>query len=257
MDRFVFTATTGRSGTKTLARLFSAVPGCVALHEPYPIMNGAILQAAATGDAALVERAYRQVKSINILRSALGQRYYVEANHLFVKTFIGQVIEDFGARMAIVHLVRPPIEVAMSIFRLQDPPGTPQGNEWWLDYRAPANLIRIADVLDADPQFSHPFHKALWYWHEVEARIGQWRARRPEVHWLRFETGWFNDADRVFALLDELGMACERPAIAALVGTREHAREFHKEREALPEDEAQEMLARFRTLLAGRGISVP
>ena len=36
---FAFVASTGRSGTTTLARLFEDLPSCVALHEPYPAMK--------------------------------------------------------------------------------------------------------------------------------------------------------------------------------------------------------------------------
>jgi hypothetical protein len=39
VERLVFTATTGRSGTLTLAGIFARIPGCRALHEPYPIIN--------------------------------------------------------------------------------------------------------------------------------------------------------------------------------------------------------------------------
>jgi hypothetical protein len=66
LERVIFTATTGRSGTLTLSRLFSAVRGCIALHEPHPVMNGAVLRAASFGDAALVDRVYRQIKAVNI-----------------------------------------------------------------------------------------------------------------------------------------------------------------------------------------------
>src|SRR5579871_2289503 len=129
VKRFIFTATTGRSGTLTLSELFSStVPDCVSLHEPYPIMNEDVLRAASYGDEAEVDRVYSRVKSINILRAALGRRYYLEANHLLVKTFLGQAYAEFGRRMAVIHLVRDPIEVAMSIYCLQHLPGTPYGN---------------------------------------------------------------------------------------------------------------------------------
>jgi hypothetical protein len=243
LEKLIFTATTGRSGTLTLARLFSAVPGCVAVHEGHPIMHGPVLRAASYGDRRLVDQVYRRVKSVNILRAAAGNRYYVEANHLFIKTFIGNAIEDFGERVAIIHLFRPAVEVAKSIYCLRDYPGTERGNYWWLDYRAPTNLISIAHLLDAEGEFSHPFYRALWYWHEVEARIAAWRTRVPAINIARFETHWFNDASRVFALLDTLGVEYDRPTIAAMVGRREHLKE-HQKIDAAPHDEQAERMAR-------------
>ena len=35
---FIFVATTGRSGSQSLAKIFNAVDDAVCFHEPYPIM---------------------------------------------------------------------------------------------------------------------------------------------------------------------------------------------------------------------------
>jgi hypothetical protein len=257
LERVIFTATTGRSGTLTLSKLFSTVPACIAMHEAPPIMNGPVLEAANFGNVALLERVYRQIKSINILRASIGYRYYMEANHLFVKTFIQQAVQDFGDRLAVIHLVRDPIEVATSIFRLQDYPGTERGNYWWLDYRAPSNLLQIADVLDSDSDFSHPFYRALWYWHEVEARIAAMRAQMPTLKVCRFETNWLNNVSKVYALFDELHVEYDKFLLAARVGIREHDKEDEKTGPALARGRAQEMLSEFRALLGQRGFDLP
>jgi hypothetical protein len=252
LERLVFTATTGRSGTLTLTKLFAAVPGCRAAHEPYPIMNGPVLRAASYGDSALVDRVYNRIKSVNIRRAAVGYRYYFEANHLFIKTFALNAIADFGPRVAVVHLVRPAVDVANSIYQLGDYPSTEQGNFWWLDFRAPTNLLAMADILESDPEFSHPFYKALWYWHEVEARIAAWRASMPAVRVIDFETGWLNDLGRVCSLLEELGIRYERSRLEPLVGAREHTKDQQKICAALQPEEAQEKAARFRQFLEDR-----
>jgi hypothetical protein len=257
LERVIFTATTGRSGTLTLAKLFATVPTCVAVHEAPPVMNGPVLEAANFGNVALLERVYRQIKSINILRASIGYRYYMEANHLFVKTFIQQAVQDFGDRIAVIHLVRDPIEVATSIFRLEDYPGTERGNYWWLDYRAPSNLIQIADDLDSAGAFSHPFFRALWYWHEVEARIAAMRAQMPSLKVCRFETNWLNNVARVYELFDDLGLEYDKLLLAAKVGIREHDKAEEKTGPALARGRAQEMLLQFRHLLADRCFAMP
>jgi hypothetical protein len=257
LQKVIFTATTGRSGTLTLAKLFSTVEGCIALHEPPPVMNGPVLEAANSGNVALIDRVYRQIKSVNILRAAVGHRYYMEANHLFIKTFYDHAMRDFGDRLAVIHLVRPPIEVATSIYRLEDYPGTERGNFWWLDYRAPSNLIKIADLLDWDVEFSHPYYKALWYWHEVELRISAWSAQMPSLKIVRFETDWLNDATRVFELLDGLGMEYDKSRVEARIGIREHEKVEQKLRPALLSGETQIMLDLFREMLSVRGFSSP
>jgi hypothetical protein len=256
VERFIFTATTGRSGTTTLARLFAGMPDCRAVHEPYPIMNGEVLRAASYGDANAVDRFYSPFKSINIVRAAAGHRFYLEANHLFIKTFVEQAARDFGPRLAVIHLARPPIEVAMSMYRLQGLPGTESGNRWWFDYRAPLHHIRIPDALEAG-EFSHPFYKALWYWFEVEARVAEWRRRLPTVPFIRFETQWLNDPERVFALTNELGIAVDRRKVDELVGMKENVREHHKQIAPLSGEEALRMLRRFEGLLDRAGLAHP
>jgi hypothetical protein len=257
LERLIFTATTGRSGTLTLARLFAAVPGCRAEHEAHPVMNGAVLRAASYGDTALVDRVYRRVKAVNIRRAALGHRYYFEANHLFIKTFAHNAVTDFGRRIAVVHLVRPAVEVANSIYQLRDYPSTERGNYWWLDLRAPTNLLAMADILESDPEFSHPFYKALWYWHEVEARIAAWRASMPAVRVIDFETGWLNDLGRVCSLLDALGVRYETALLAPVIGAKEHTKAHQKIGAMLPAQEAEQKAVRFGELLEQLGTQAP
>ena len=257
LKKLIFTATTGRSGTKSLAKVFSAIPGCIALHEPHPIMNGEVLEAASYGAIKYVDRIYRRRKSIVIRRAAVGYRYYFEANHLFIKTFAQQVVDDFGDRVSVIHLIRPPLEVAMSIFQLQDYPGTKAGNYWWLDYRAPSNRIRIMDLLDSHKEFSHPFYKALWYWFEIEERIAEWQKRLPSIPFLKFETNWLAKAERVFELLDRLKIEYEKSAIEAMIGTKENSREDEKRVAPLARFDSERMLRLFQEALMERGVALP
>jgi hypothetical protein len=216
-------------------------------------MSGTVLHAASYGDAKFARKAFRRVKAVNILRAAAGHRFYFEANHCFVKSFAELAAEEFGDRLAVVHLVRPAVEVAMSIFRLREEPGTEVGNFWWLDYRAPCNMIRIADLLDSGRSLSHPFYKALWYWHEIEARVVALRAALPGLEIIRFETAALDDTDKVLSLFADLGLPCDASRIEPLIGRVSNQREEQKSLAALPLEDAESMLLHFREVLARTG----
>ncbi len=171
-----------------------------------------------------------------------------------IKTFIQHAIEDFGDRMVVIHLVRSPIEVAMSLFRLQHYPGTEIGNDWFLDYWAPTNLIKVADLLDASAEFSHPFYKALWYWYEIEMRILAWRTRYPSLKIIRFETDWFNDKSRIIEFFEKLGIDYDKSRIDTMVGRKENLKKDLKHIAPVPREQARQMLFRFQELLTRRGV---
>jgi hypothetical protein len=256
VEKFIFTATSGRSGTMSLQKAFEAVPDCLTLHEPHPFMNGPVLQAASEGRDRFVDRYCRQVKLIHIRRAAVGYRYYLESNHNFIKTFARQAVEEFGNRIAVIHLVRSPLDVAMSIYRLQHYPGTRTGDAWFLDHRAPANLLQMSEVLDSDPEFSHAYYKALWYWYEVELRIAKWRAQMPFVKVVRFDTENFNNKDRLIQLFNDIGVRYDESRLESVIGLKENVRTHHKSLAAIPADQAAGMLRKFQRLLADRGVDL-
>lgn len=254
---FIFVATTGRSGTLTLVDIFNRVANCSAYHEPYPGMHDRILRAASYGDEQQVDHFYKIRKSVNIRRDAVGSEYYLEANHLFIKSFIKQAVNDFGERLKVIHLVRDPAKVANSIYSLQDQPGTEEGNRWWLDYHAPTNLIPMAEVLDGDSEFNHPFYKALWYWFETEARIALWKQRLPDVPFVFFKTEDFSDEARLSQLFRSLDIPVPEDFASQVNSTKSHGRSYHKIEAPLSEETTRDMLHGFKALLIEKKMPIP
>lgn len=257
LKSLIFVATTGRSGTLTLVDIFNQLENCVALHEPYPAMHDNILHAAAYGNESAVEEFYKIRKSVNIRREAIGKEYYLEANHLFIKTFIEYAVEDFGDKIKVLHLVRNPTKVANSIYALQDQPGTIEGNRWWLDYRAPTNLISIADALDNDSEFKHPYYKALWYWFETESRVAAWQKKLPNIPFIFFKTESFNDTAKLATLFKQLDIPVPDNFVENVVNLRSHARSHQKKVPPLPDEQTQKMLHNFISFLKDNQISIP
>lgn len=256
VKNFIFVATTGRSGTLTLVDIFSRIANCTALHEPYPAMNGNILRAASYGDEQHVDQFYKVRKSVNIRRAALGSETYLEANHLFIKTFVKHAAIDFRERLKVIHLVRDPAKVANSIYSLQDLPGTKEGNRWWLDYRAPTNLIPISEILDGDSEFGQPFYKALWYWFETEARIAKWQQLIPEVPFVFFKAEDFSDETRLNRLFLSLEMSVPENFAREVCNTKSHTRSHQKMVPPFPEETARGMVQAFKALLIEKNFSI-
>lgn len=253
LKKIIFVATTGRSGTMTLADILNHIPVSKAEHEAYPIMFDDVLKAKCAGNEAYVHAEYWQKKSINIRRNAAGFDYYCDANHLFIKTYIEYAVEDFGDKVAVIHLVRDAVKVANSIYALQDYPGTEEGNKWWLDYTSASNHIRIAELLDNDPEFKHPFYKGLWYWYEMEARIAHWRQALPNIQFVDFRTEDFNDPQKTFKLLNDLGIAFDEAQLLAKISTQANTREHQKVSNPLPVEQAAAMNEQFKRLLISKG----
>lgn len=254
LEKVVFVATTGRTGTMTLARLFDALDGVVAYHEPFPIMNGRVLASASDGEAEYCARAYRTMKSVHIRRLAAGARYYVEANHLFIKTFADHALDEFGSKMGVIHLVRDPVEVANSMYQLEwSDVGTFQGDYWWLDFRAPTNIIDIREDLEDGARFGDPFSRSLWYWYEVEARVRAWRAAHPSVPVVDIRTNQLSDPEAVVIMLRALGIEYDRKQVEQVCGQRFHRKLRLKSRPPLDMEVARSRHEEFLTLLARKG----
>lgn len=258
LERTVFVATTGRSGTMTFAHICDQLDDVVALHEPHPIMNREVLQLANAGDWDPVRRYYDCIKSVNIRRAAGGARYYVEANHLFIKTFADLALADLGRRVAVVHLVRPPEQVARSMYQIRESEiGSAEGNGWWLDIRAPTNLIDLRVELADDGEYAHPYYRMLWYWYEIEARIDAWRYRNPHVPFAELATEDLSDPVALGAALDAVGLEHDSTQLGEACGLSLHQKAEEKARAPLESEVADAMHRRFLDLLDAKGHSPP
>jgi hypothetical protein len=251
VERFIFCATTGRSGTESLSAVLAAGQGVVSTHEPFPIMNSHILRAAAAGRAKPVRFAWSCLKLPTILRGARGHRVYAETNHQFVKVFADLAYEEFGPRLAVIHLVRDRLAVARSLYELGMIPGTPVGSRWLLDPAAPTNIVPFSIV--AERGLSHPFHRCLWYCLETEARADAARRRlAPGCTWVDIDIEMLNSKEGLERLDQALDLRMARNS-SELAGQRfNRKRKSVRERRRLPADEAGKLYQQFLDAFEGR-----
>lgn len=257
LEMLIFVATPGRSATATLSHIFKEVDGCSSHHEPHPDMHGKVMINLNNGNDELARFYYKYIKSINIRRLAKEHKYYVETNHMFIKTFIDYVVEDFPQKVKVIHLVRDSIKVAESITRLNQSPGSKIGNTWWLDYHAPQNIIKVADVLDRDEKFNSDFYKSLWYWYEIEARVSFWRKKLSHVPFFDFNVKDINDGNKIIVLLDNLGIKYDKERILRVASTRINIRDHSKIQPPIDKDGAKKMNKKFQEMLISKGYVIP
>jgi hypothetical protein len=248
VEAYVFSATTGRSGSMTLANVLESLQDAVVYHEPDPIMHSRHL--SGPDRLASLDDLFWRRKRIAVHRAARGHRYYVETNHQFIKGFAEQAAAWFGDRLRVVHLRRDPVSVAASFYRMSSIPGRPRrGSLWLLDPRSDDNLIQLGEILFGDGEFGHDYYKCLWYWYETEARVRHFRDCHPRVPVQTIGTSDLNDLLKVRGLLQGLGLAYDEAALSRRIGQR-HNEKSHDVQNILPREEAERMTARFRELLS-------
>lgn len=115
-EHFVFTLTSGRSGTLTLSEMLKQnTQDCLVVHEPYlkmgnPTMFGLPTYDQATGNLEALKRVVlRKSETIKAYRESI----YVESSHAFLKSY-WNVAPEFFPGMKVLHLIRNPLEVARS-----------------------------------------------------------------------------------------------------------------------------------------------
>lgn len=235
---YIFVATTGRSGSNSLAKIFDAVDDGVCFHEPHPIMYDDFSGSSDKG--RYFDRLF-EIKKVYIKRAARLHRYYIETNHQFIKNFAQRTVAAFGEKIKIIHLVRSPIEVAMSFYRINSIPGkSARGQLYLLDPAADNNILDLRDTLFNNKSFSHDLYKCFWYWYEIEARIVALNNLYSTVPLFRLETLDLNNYAPLERMFHTLDISFSPDKLESLVGSKENAKLDQKSRK-LDSDEAADM----------------
>lgn len=257
LKKVVFCATTGRSGTDHVARVLDSHSGIVARHEPNPSFFGLPNIAANEGDDSICRELWLREKRSQVVRAAVdtGSQYYVETNHLFLKTFADCAVREFKGRIMVLHIRRSPVGVANSLYQLKHQPGTGTGYRWYCDFASPGNLLQIDRHLRPYGDFHHDFYAALWYWFELEARVDRFRSLYPSVPVFTLPFDRISDPAAYEELLAWIGISGAVDEDEC--GRRVNVKPAEKLRGAIPKREASSMYEQFISLLAEENLKLP
>jgi hypothetical protein len=220
VKNFIFVATTGRSGSKTLYQLCRSIPKCAAFHEPMPEMNADILYSFNNYEEHIMLHYFKSFKLPAIYKASLHQNWYVETNHTFIKCFSDAAVKEFGNRLKVIHLVRDRHEVAKSWLHRGSIPGTGRKGAWLIDPYAPRNLIKFDKIVTQNSHFAHDYFKCLWYWYEIEARTKKFILSYPQISIYHLQTRDLNNLDILSPIFNDLFFGFNQEILTKQVGLR-------------------------------------
>jgi len=208
---FVFTLTTGRSGTLYLAQLLQQnLPDAECYHEivgwdRFGVDTPDLSHMTLFNSQGNVEsvQAFWRAKLARI--AATRRRFYVETSHLLMKAGLVENLAPLMAKGA-VHLVALERDILATILSFRRRLDFVNKGNWWLWYldpEYPRNLVP-ADLADEGIN-----GLCLWYILEIRARAARYEkllAGTPNLVFHRFDLAELRSAEGVSRLLAELGV---------------------------------------------------
>jgi len=216
---YIFVATTGRSGSNSLNKIFDQIQGVASFHEPYPVM--------LNHDGPLNERKeyfatlFKRKKTIYIKKECLGKNIYFESNHMFIKNFSDLIIGEFSDKVKVIYLIREPILVARSFLSINSIPGDKgTGKDFLIAPNSEENLISLENVVLPEDKVEYQFCLCLWYWFEIQARAIYFQQKFPTVPFISITTEELNNKESLQELFLKLGIEINSQILDSAVGTK-------------------------------------
>lgn len=162
--RYIFTITTGRSGTAYLAYLLGLLKNVSSVHEPELDYVHSLRHVQYDPDVA---KWFLTAQKLPAMSKIPVKHIYAETSHLFCKGYLTAWLDLDGLPVPdIILLNRNFRQVALSMLRLGTIPGrTESGLTWYLGPECPSCLTALAD----HGQLTD-YQLCYWYCLEIEAR---------------------------------------------------------------------------------------
>ena len=163
--RFIFTVTTGRSGTGFLSYILGHFNDTVSVHEPEPPYDECMRIVQSEPQLATDFLLNRKLPAIS--KAAARAQIYIETSHVFCKGFLEPWLHlpDIPVPDLII-LDRDIRKVALSLFTLQTIPGrTDTGLRWYL---SPSDETCLTSIHNWETL--NDYQLCYWYCLEIEER---------------------------------------------------------------------------------------
>ena len=221
-ERLLFTLTSGRSGTSSLAKLLTAnLPGAECHHEilgwdRFGLDSPDISQMTlfnSQGNVPQVRDFWRR-KSARIL--ACAAPLYAETSHVLMKAGLLENLDLFDGvgEIHFVALERDLFDTLISFRNRYDFTNKSMWWLWYLDPRYPRNIVDSQQLAELGIN-----GVCLWYLFEIRARAAYYQILfedQPRLHFHRLALADLNDRDRLAGLLHALGSPLAADAVTLL-----------------------------------------
>jgi hypothetical protein len=215
MTNFVFTMTTGRSGTLYLAQLLlQNLPDAECYHEivgwdRFGVDTPDVSHMTLFNSQGNVEKVQAFWRSKLTRVAATPRQFYVETSHLLMKAGLIENLAPLTAKgtVHLIALARDTYATIMSFRKRLDFVNKGNWWLWYLDPDYPMNLVSSPALIDAGIN-----GLCLWYILEIRARAAYYErlmAGRSNVVFHRFNLEELRAAEGVSRLLKALGVPRE------------------------------------------------
>ncbi len=229
MVKYIFTISTGRTGTKYLAKILNLASDIVALHEPAPVMKGKAMFQFLKGDQKLmIEKMPQKIKAI---KRNSGERVYFESNHCFIKGF-GWLLPEHIAQeeIGVIIMKRPYEKIASSYQKKRTSPLKKSGRDWlitpemkdkinkftplekmvyyafkyyYLIYR---NLRKIFNFRKSKLVEKYDYKLLKWYAKETYDQGEKFQRTFPDIKYFEMRMKDLNSLDKINEMLSYFGI---------------------------------------------------
>ena len=193
----IFVASPGRSGTRFFANVFRQLTDIPSFHEEWPKCINIVNEDINNHDGIIHEKT-RKILELKIqdIENKSKDGNYFEANHMFIKAFVSEVVHAFRDDVFCIYIERDMASYLMSY--TQKGRRTNFATDFQLQPHWRGNCLRSNDV--------YPFYPLVsWNWWEVRARFQAWKTLF-ENRWYHFPFSKINDQNEWKKLFDKIGI---------------------------------------------------
>lgn len=163
--RFIFTVTTGRSGSNFLTEVMACLKGVVSVHEPKPRYDRVL---SMVQNCPSIANEFLERKKLPYIQKQLKHHeIFIESSHLFCKGFLEPWLSYEDLPMPdLICLDRDLRKIGLSLYQLNAIPGRNlAGVKYYLSPRDNSLLTKLEDH-----ESLNNYQLCYWYCLEIEKR---------------------------------------------------------------------------------------